>query len=236
MEKLYDVLEVSRKASKEIIEKSYKTLAKRYHPDLQSVENKSHAEEMMKKINEAYETLSNDEKRREYDRKLEEEEKIQEESRINNSTREVQNTNYNSNFNYSNLNYENANSYQNKNSDEDEWREKFSRLSKKDQERIMKNIQREANAEYRKLYTDYFRSLGFKIKHRWTFKDFLVIFFVILILIFIIYILWLIPPTREVLENLYADNFAIRLVVDLVKGIFQGIGKFFKNITKFLNV
>ncbi len=44
MEALYDILEVSRKASKEVIEKAYKTLAKKYHPDLQTAENKEIAE------------------------------------------------------------------------------------------------------------------------------------------------------------------------------------------------
>mgnify|MGYP004462013251 CR=1 FL=1 len=32
---LYELLEVSENASKEIIEKAYKVLAKKYHPDLQ---------------------------------------------------------------------------------------------------------------------------------------------------------------------------------------------------------
>ena len=43
VETLYDILEVSRKASKEVIEKAYKTLAKKYHPDLQTAENKYHS-------------------------------------------------------------------------------------------------------------------------------------------------------------------------------------------------
>ena len=34
METLYDILEVSRKASPEVIDKAYKILSKRYHPDL----------------------------------------------------------------------------------------------------------------------------------------------------------------------------------------------------------
>ena len=37
---LYDILEVSEKASKEVIEKAYRVLAKKYHPDLQTDENK----------------------------------------------------------------------------------------------------------------------------------------------------------------------------------------------------
>ena len=60
---LYEILEVSEKASKEIIEKAYKVLAKKYHPDLQKDENKKDAEIKMKQINEAYEVLSSDEKR-----------------------------------------------------------------------------------------------------------------------------------------------------------------------------
>ena len=75
METLYDILEVSRKASKEIIEKAYKTLAKKYHPDLQMTEeDKKIAEEKMKKINEAYSVLGNEEKKAEYDYKLQQEE------------------------------------------------------------------------------------------------------------------------------------------------------------------
>ena len=31
----YDILEVNKNASQEIIEKAYKTLVKKYHPDLQ---------------------------------------------------------------------------------------------------------------------------------------------------------------------------------------------------------
>ena len=221
METLYDILEVSRKASKEVIEKAYKTLAKKYHPDLQTEENKVHAEAMMKKINDAYEILSDDEKRSKYDRELEE----KEEQERNNSNNNVNMNNVTSNNEYSEEN--------NKNVDENDWREQFSKLSKKQQEKLIKNIQKEANAEYRKLYVDYFRSLGFKIKHKWTFKDFLAIFILILILCFIIFILWLIPPTHELLLELYESNLFIRIIVNITIGIFQGIINFFKNITNY---
>ena len=39
-ENYYDILEVSKNASPEIIEKAYKTLVKKYHPDLQKNEEK----------------------------------------------------------------------------------------------------------------------------------------------------------------------------------------------------
>ena len=78
MKTLYEILEVSENASKEVIEKAYKVLAKRYHPDLQDEKNKKNAEENMKKINEAFEILMDDQKREQYDNEL----KIDRENRI----------------------------------------------------------------------------------------------------------------------------------------------------------
>ena len=37
---LYDILEVSEKASKEVIEKAYRVLAKKYHPDYRQMKTK----------------------------------------------------------------------------------------------------------------------------------------------------------------------------------------------------
>lgn len=222
MDTLYDILEVSRKASKEVIDKAYKTLAKKYHPDLQTSENREYAEEMMKKINDAYDILSNEEKRNEYDRKLEE----QEEQAIH-----YENMNY-SNQNQNNI-YRQQTVENESKSDEFDWRSQFANLSPKEKKRLIKKIEKEANEEYRKQYEDYFRSLGFRIKHRWTFKDFLIIGLVILALAFIFLILWLIPPTHEWLLKLYNDNFVVNLFVRIILGICQGAMKFFQNLTKY---
>lgn len=69
MKNYYDELEVNRNASQEVINRAYKVLAKKYHPDTTTGDKKS-AEEKFKKISEAYETLSNEQKRKEYDRNL----------------------------------------------------------------------------------------------------------------------------------------------------------------------
>ena len=66
-ENYYQILEVDINASDEIIDKAYRTLVKKYHPDLQNENNKSIAEEKIKKINTAYDILSNAEKRKAYD-------------------------------------------------------------------------------------------------------------------------------------------------------------------------
>lgn len=70
MNTLYDILEVSPKASKEVIEKAYRVLAKKYHPDVNPPDKRKEAEEMMKLLNMAYETLIDDEKRKLYDARL----------------------------------------------------------------------------------------------------------------------------------------------------------------------
>lgn len=70
MKNYYEILEVNENASKEVIDKAYKVLAKKYHPDLQEEKNKKAAEEKIKSLNEAYEILSNPEKRKNYDNKI----------------------------------------------------------------------------------------------------------------------------------------------------------------------
>ena len=79
---LYEILEVSEKASKEVIEKAYHVLAKKYHPDLQQEVQKQEAEKKMKQINEAYEILSDEEKRKEYDIRLEQERQTQKQQEL----------------------------------------------------------------------------------------------------------------------------------------------------------
>ncbi len=60
----YAILGVSDDANFQEIKKSYRKLAKKYHPD----RNKSaNAEETIKKINEAFETLSDRRRRKQYD-------------------------------------------------------------------------------------------------------------------------------------------------------------------------
>lgn len=65
MKDYYKILNVHHTASQEEIKKSYKDLAKKYHPDL-NAGNKIF-EEKFKEINEAYEILSNPNERHHYD-------------------------------------------------------------------------------------------------------------------------------------------------------------------------
>ena len=60
----YEILGVSKDASREEIKKAYKKLAKKYHPDLNKEEGSA---EKFKEINEAASILGNDQKRQQYD-------------------------------------------------------------------------------------------------------------------------------------------------------------------------
>lgn len=61
----YEILWVSKDASKDDIKKAYRKLAMQYHPDRNKWDKQ--AEEKFKEINEAYSTLSDDNKRQQYD-------------------------------------------------------------------------------------------------------------------------------------------------------------------------
>lgn len=64
-ESFYDILGVNEKATKEEIKKAYRSLQMKFHPDRNP--NNNDAMIMTQKINEAYESLGDDERRNQYD-------------------------------------------------------------------------------------------------------------------------------------------------------------------------
>src|SRR5680860_1607810 len=63
----YELLNVKKTDSDDVIKKNYKKLAMKYHPDGAGDGKKKEYEEKFKEINEAYTTLSDKEKRARYD-------------------------------------------------------------------------------------------------------------------------------------------------------------------------
>ncbi len=70
MKNYYEILEVNEHASEEIIEKAYKVLVKKYHPDLYAGEDKLYAEQKTRDINEAFKILSDSFLREQYDSEM----------------------------------------------------------------------------------------------------------------------------------------------------------------------
>ena len=233
---LYEILEVSENASPEIIEKAYKTLAKKYHPDLQEEANKSRAEAMMKKINEAYDVLGNEEKRKAYNAELEA--KREQEEFERQSTQGFQG--YNGNMQYQNGNYanysnSNANN-QNANYNYEKGRLKYEKKLQAEELKQRQKMQDNLNKEYQNAYENYLRSLGYKIKHKWTKENTRDLLITIGILIVVFAILWFIPPTHDWLVNFYESNVILKTIVDIVvaivTGIFRGIWEFITGLFK----
>jgi molecular chaperone DnaJ len=63
----YQILGVPKNASQEDIKQAYKRLAKEHHPDMVDASNKESAEKRFKEINEAYQVLGDEQKRKMYD-------------------------------------------------------------------------------------------------------------------------------------------------------------------------
>ena len=92
MKNYYQILEVDQRASKEVIEKAYRTLVKKYHPDLYATAQKKEAEMRLRELNEAYNILSDDFLREQYDFELRKESIRKEENQSSNqNTNGVQN-------------------------------------------------------------------------------------------------------------------------------------------------
>lgn len=227
MSNLYELLEVSEKASKEVIEKAYKVLAKRYHPDLQEEKDKKQAEEKMKQINEAYTILIDDEKRKAYDielnakRQEEIQRKMQENTKVNNEITRVEQEAFND--------FQNANMKRQK-----EEQDKINRKLEEEQKSNMEKLQADLQRTYSNAYNNYLRSLGYKIKEPWTLKRFIELMKVLIILAVIIIFIWFFPPTHKLIIDFYEQNVVLKFIIDifikLILGLWNAIVELFSNI------
>ena len=191
MKNYYEILEVDKNASEEVIEKAYKTLAKKYHPDLQ---NNSNSQNKMQQINEAYEILSNDFKRREYDEKIQKQSVsveeynkiIQENNRLKQDLQKVTTNN-----NISNLNQIDSLQFA---------RRYYSKIKRASEQPQIQYNRKKINVSFEKIKR-------------------LIIYILILFVIGIL--LATIPVSRNFFINLYNNNTAIKLIVNIIIGTFS---------------
>lgn len=119
MKNYYEILEVDKNASKEIIDKAYKTLVKKYHPDLKNDFEKLEAESKIKEINEAYDVLSDKLKREDYNQNFKnnyisiEEYNllIEENNKLKIELNNLKKNSFHSTYNYSNTNQINSHNF-----------------------------------------------------------------------------------------------------------------------------
>lgn len=156
----YEILEVSRMASKEVITKAYKVLVRKYHPDLEQDEGKKEeAKEKMVRINAAYETLSDDEKRKKYDDTiaiLEEKERIAKEKERQQS--KTQNVNNNRNINV-NRNIDNSNNNISINNIDNDNNLNNDTKLQEEMQRAEEEIQMHKQNIVNQMYEDYYNTL-----------------------------------------------------------------------------
>ena len=194
----YQILEVDVNASFEVIEKAYKTLVKKYHPDLQENSLKNDSEAKLKLINEAYEVLSNEEKRKNYDLALQQEEiekeKIKEEeiyknfsnsSLTNNIEKENNNNSNNNNINYIN------------------------------------QIEQARKQAYYDAYIQDLKNRGYKIRYKKTWKDYLKNIIAFFLTILVLFLLFQVPFIKNFLVSIYEENLIVKSLVSPIINLFN---------------
>lgn len=220
----YEILEVSEKASKEVIEKAYKALAKKYHPDLNK-DTKKDAESKMKELNEAFEVLSDDNKRANYDNILNKKREIQKKKEsysqnINSSKPPHSNSNEKKFEDHNTISY--SSGYRTDQNDN------FYVNTQNMDEKTRKKLQQKLQERYLEAYDAYLRERGYKLKYKWTFKRIMKILLIILITIAVFTLLFFIPPIHEYCISLYNENIVIRLIVNLITSFFNAIFSVFQ--------
>lgn len=163
---------------------------------------------------------------------------------INNSTNKNHNGNIIPNVNNSISNYE-SNKKENikeeiyEEDEEDEEKEylneeeknKIKKAAKKEFKENLKKAKKaeeEYNKAYNEAYNNYLRKMGYDVKVPWTLKRIKNIIITILVLIIICLLIWIIPPTRNLLIEIYQENFIIKALVDIIVTLVKAIVNAFK--------
>lgn len=251
---IYDLLEVDENASKEEIEKAYRKLIVEYRTDPKfSGEDNNNNEIILNKLKLSYEILTDDEKRKRYDEDLAkkraeeliknvsnvptQEEPIQTNNQIqeNVSSNNVPN-NVKPNYAEEEEYYEEAEEIEepeNTNNVEltDEERKKLKKAAQKEFKDNLKKAQKaeeEYNRAYNEAYNDYLRKMGYSVKEPWTFKRVRNLIISLLVIFGICALIWILPPTKNLLIKIYEENFIVKSLVDIVAIIFNAIINAFK--------
>ena len=231
----YEILQINQNASPEIIDKAYKTLAKKYHPDLQEESDKKQAEEILKEINEAYEILSNPDKKALYDQNLKNEaisqedydEIYEENQNLKNAINHIQNSRYanprtnitnNSNIN-NNINQNNYN--QNNNRTFEEMQRAQELEYQKQQLAYQQQLEQARQKAYHDAYIQDLKNRGYRIKYKKSLKDYIRGIITIIIVLIILFGVCQIPFVQSFFINMYEENEILNNIVNFFINLFK---------------
>lgn len=215
----YDILEVSRYATDEVINRAHKVLVKRYHPDVQKdSESRKKAAEEMVKVNEAYEILSDKDKKAKYDKKLELEEQRKNMQNASNTYGVYNTNNRRPNKNNASNTRKNGQQHVNQsmvniqNSQTQEEIERQRRLIEMQGDAIRENM--------RQQYYNQLRSMGYTIKEPFSWKKAKRIVILIVALIVINFLIFNIPFLSNLMSELEFSNPILAIFIRILRGIF----------------
>ncbi len=196
MKNYYEILEVDKKASPEVIDKAYKTLVKKYHPDLQDDKMHVEYEEKMKEINEAYSILSDEYKKTNYDEQLQETMvSIEEYQRVLLENQQLKAQLENKNPTSSNIGSV-----------------------------IRENMKQATAKAYQDAYQDAYvqdmKNRGYTIKYKHDLKYYLKFAGCICIVILVFLLAYQIPIIKRFCNQLYEENLLVQSIVNIFKKTF----------------
>ncbi len=209
MKNYYEILEVDKNASQEVIEKAYKALVKKYHPDLQQGIQKQQYAEKMKVINEAYDVLSDSFKREQYNQEFQNEQ-IREQTISREEQERIMHENY--------ILKQQLNKIENSNKNN----QTVDEGSIINMSRVLEQQIRAARSQaYHDAYIQDMKSRGYKIKYKHDLKYYLKMIGVIIIIAFIFFLIYQIPAVKTFFEDLYNENLIFQSIINIFKNTFS---------------
>ena len=216
MKNYYEILEVDKNASKEVIEKAYRALAKKYHPDLQQGGQQQEYAEKMKIINQAYDILSDDVKRQEYNQKLENE-RIQRE-RMQYQSAQNQTISIEEQERIMRENYELKQQINRMNTNNNV----VDQGSIGNMGRILSQQINDARRQaYHDAYIQDMKNRGYKIRYKRDFKYYLKLVKVLAITALVLFLIYQIPFVKNYFHDLYNENIVFKAIIDIFKNTFS---------------
>ena len=239
MSTLYDLFKVKENATQQEITTSYDNILKK----ATSLPQNEKIIEQVQRIKIAYGILSDPEKRKKYDLDLatkradelleniqtKDEETQEEQEDISQIKEESIKQEIENQINdaITSQNIRQLKEKLNKQRKNQQFMEEQARKQAKKQVRKMKRQAKKEQQLKREMeinaYGEYLQRQGYKVKYPWTWLRIKRLLISIIVVVITVCIMWQIPFVRQMLTDLYNENFVVKFLVDAIYSIFNGI-------------